>query len=173
MSTSQEARPAASGFEFAAAGAIMVADDGSAGRKVGLGLELAPLRRRRPREGRRPAADGGLPRRPHQGPRRTPLVRPGPPLAPWAPPSGRPPAAEARLVGETVSYGGADLFVLDVEAEFEGQPQAAEELCRRVREAVGAGHPLYYSSFAIPRYHRSFPYAAFDKHCHGAAPQVY
>src|SRR3990172_5700887 len=81
MSTTQKARPSASGLEFPVASAIMAADDGSAGRKVGLGLELAPLRRRRPREGRRPAADGGLPRRPHQGPRRPPLVRPGPPLA--------------------------------------------------------------------------------------------
>ncbi|MDO8612647.1 MAG: LysM domain-containing protein [Dehalococcoidia bacterium] len=91
----------------------------------------------------------------------------------WAYLYGRDPAGEARLVGETVSYGGADLFVLDVEAEFEGQPQAAEELCRRVREQVGPAYPLYYSSFAITRYHRSFPYASFDKHCHGAAPQVY
>jgi LysM repeat protein len=91
----------------------------------------------------------------------------------WAYLYGRDPAGEARLVGETVSYGGADLFVLDVEAEFEGQPQAAEELCSRAREQVGPGYPLYYSSFAITRYHRSFPYAAFDKHCRGAAPQVY
>ena len=91
----------------------------------------------------------------------------------WAYLYGRDPAGEARLVGETVSYGAADLFVLDVEAEFEGQPQAAEELCRRVREQVGPGYPLYYSSFAITRYHRSFPYAPFDKSCDGAAPQVY
>ncbi|MBF8286477.1 MAG: Peptidoglycan-binding domain 1 protein, partial [Dehalococcoidia bacterium] len=91
----------------------------------------------------------------------------------WAYLYGRDPAGEARLVGETVSYGDADLFVLDVEAEFEGQPQAAEELCRRVREQVGPAYPLYYSSFAITRYHRSFPYASFDEHCHGAAPQVY
>src|SRR3989337_462090 len=55
----------------------------------------------------------------------------------WAYLYGRDPAGEARLVGETVSYGGADLIVLDVEAEFEGQPQAAQGLCRRVREAVG------------------------------------
>ncbi|MDP2675956.1 MAG: LysM domain-containing protein [Dehalococcoidia bacterium] len=91
----------------------------------------------------------------------------------WAYLYGRDPAGEARLVGETVSYGGADLFVLDVEAEFEGQPQAAEELCRRVREQVGPGYPLYYSSFAITRYHRSFPYAVFERYCSGAAPQVY
>src|SRR3990172_1021869 len=91
----------------------------------------------------------------------------------WAYLYGRDPAGEARLVSETVSYGDSDLFVLDVEAEFEGQPQAAEELCRRVREQVGPGYPLYYSSFAITRYHRSFPYTPFDEHCRGAAPQVY
>jgi LysM repeat protein len=91
----------------------------------------------------------------------------------WAYLYGRDPAAEARLVGETVSYGGADLFVLDVEAEFERQPQAAEELCRRTREAVGPDFPLYYSSFAIGRYHRFFPYRTFARYCQGAAPQVY
>ena len=94
----------------------------------------------------------------------------------WAYLYGRDPAGEARLVGETVSYGGAELFVLDAESEFEGQPSAtggAEELCRRVREHVGPDYSLYYSSFAITRYHRSFPYAAFERHCTGAAPQVY
>jgi len=91
----------------------------------------------------------------------------------WAYLYGRDPAGEARLAGETVSYGGADLFVLDVEAEFEGQPEAAEELCQRVREQVGPDYPLYYSSFAITRYHRSFPYAVFERCCRGAAPQVY
>jgi LysM repeat protein len=91
----------------------------------------------------------------------------------WAYLHGRDPTAEARLVGETVSYGRADLFVLDVEAEFEGQPQAAEELCRRTREAVGPDFPLYYSSFAIGRYHRSFPHQVFARYCQGAAPQVY
>ena len=91
----------------------------------------------------------------------------------WAYLYGRDAAGEARLVAETVSYGRADLFVLDVEAEFEGRPQAAEELCRRVREGVGAEYPLYYSSFAIPRYHRSFPFEVFERYCRGAAPQVY
>ena len=90
----------------------------------------------------------------------------------WAYLYGRDPAGEARLVAET-ARAGADLFVLDVEAEFEGQPQAAEELCRRAREAVGPDYPLYYSSFAITRYHRSFPYAVFGRYCQGAAPQVY
>jgi hypothetical protein len=65
---------------------------------------------------------------------------------------GRDPAGEARLAAETASYGDADLYVLDVEAEFEGRPEAAEELCRRLREGTGAGFPLYYTSFAISRY---------------------
>ena len=91
----------------------------------------------------------------------------------WAYLYGRDLAGEARLAAETVSYGRADLFVLDVEAEFEGRPQAAEELCRRVREGVGDDYPLYYSSFAIARYHRSFPYEVFQRYCRGAAPQVY
>src|SRR3990170_6256468 len=91
----------------------------------------------------------------------------------WAYLYGRDPAGEARLVAETVSYGQADLFVLDVEAEFEGRPEAADELGGRAREAVGSDYPLYYSSFAIARHHRSFPYEEFARHCQGAAPQVY
>lgn len=91
----------------------------------------------------------------------------------WAYLYGRDPAGEAQLVGETVSYGQADLFVLDVESEFKGRTEAAEELCRRARQAVGEGYPLYYSTFAISRYHRSFPYEPFRLYCRGAAPQVY
>jgi len=38
---------------------------------------------------------------------------------------------------------------------------------------VGPDFSLYYSSFAIARYHRSFPYQVFARYCQGAAPQVY
>jgi LysM repeat protein len=86
---------------------------------------------------------------------------------------GRDPAAEAARAIETAQYGEADLLVLDVESEFKGRPEAAEEVCRRVREALGPSYPLYYSTFAIARYHRSFPYAAFERYCTGTAPQVY
>ena len=101
------------------------------------------------------------------------LRREGLAVGAWAYLYGRDPAGEARLVAETVSYGQADLFVLDVEAEFEGHPETAEELGRRAREAVGSDYPLYFSSFAIARHHRSFPYEEFARHCQGAAPQVY
>jgi len=86
---------------------------------------------------------------------------------------GQDPAGEAQRAIETVEYGGADLLVLDVEAEFKGHPEAAEDVCRRIREALGPDYPLYFSSFAIARYHRTFPFEVFARHCSGAAPQVY
>ncbi len=86
---------------------------------------------------------------------------------------GRDPAAEAQRAIETASYGEADLLVLDVESEFKGRSEAAEGLCAGIRGALGPGYPLYFSSFAIARYHRSFPYEEFRRHCTGAVPQVY
>ena len=82
-------------------------------------------------------------------------------------------AAEAQRAVETATYGKADLLVLDVESEFKGRPDAAEELCAGIRKAMGAEYPLYFSSFAIARYHRSFPFEQFRRGCTGAAPQVY
>ena len=38
---------------------------------------------------------------------------------------------------------------------------------------MGQGFPLFYSTFAIARYHREFPYAAFERYCSGTLPQVY
>ena len=86
---------------------------------------------------------------------------------------GNDPAGEAQRAIETAQYGQADLLVLDVEAEYKDRPQAAEELCRRIRDALGPDYPLYFSSFAIARYHRSFPFEVFNRYCTGAAPQVY
>jgi len=86
---------------------------------------------------------------------------------------GRDTAGEAQRAIETAQYGEADLLMLDVETEFKSHPDAAEDICRRIRQEVGADYPLYYSTFAIARYHRSFPYAAFERHCTGTAPQVY
>jgi hypothetical protein len=90
---------------------------------------------------------------------------------------GRDPAGEAARAIETAQYGEADLLVLDAETEFKDHPEAAEEVCRRVREALGPSYPLYYSTFAIARYHRSFPYEAFERYCgsgvRGTVPQVY
>ncbi len=82
-------------------------------------------------------------------------------------------AAEASRAIETAQYGEADLLVLDVESEFKGHPEAALDVCRRIREALGPEYPLYFSSFAIARCHRSFPFEAFREYCTGTAPQVY
>ena len=38
---------------------------------------------------------------------------------------------------------------------------------------MGQDFPLFYSTFAIARYHQQFPYAAFERHCSGTLPQVY
>ena len=86
---------------------------------------------------------------------------------------GNEPAGEAQRAIETAQYGQADLLVLDVESEYKNRPQAAEELCRRIRDALGPDYPLYFSSFAIARYHRSFPFEIFRRYCTGAVPQVY
>jgi LysM repeat protein len=91
----------------------------------------------------------------------------------WGYVYGDDPAGEAKRAIETVQYGEADLLVLDVETELKNRPEAAEEICGRIREALGPDYPLYYSSFAIARYHRAFPFSVFNRHCTGAAPQVY
>ncbi len=82
-------------------------------------------------------------------------------------------AGEAQRAVETVEYGEADLLVLDIETEFEGRPAAAREIAQRIRDGVGADYPLYFSGFAIPRYHRSYPYDAFRSYGVSAAPQLY
>ena len=80
---------------------------------------------------------------------------------------------EAQRAIETVHYGEADAYVMDVESEFKGRPDVAEALCQRLRQGVGQGFPLFYSTFAIARYHQRFPYAAFERYCSGTLPQVY
>jgi LysM repeat protein len=83
------------------------------------------------------------------------------------------PADEANVAIEAALYGAADMLVLDVESEFKGRREAAEILCTGIREVHGAAYPLYFSSFALARYHRSFPFDMFNQYCSGAAPQVY
>lgn len=91
----------------------------------------------------------------------------------WGYHYGQDAAGEARLAVETATYGEADLLVLDVESEFEGRPWAAAELVERLRVGLGGRYPVYFSTFALPRYHRSFPFAPFVQACQGAVPQLY
>ncbi len=85
---------------------------------------------------------------------------------------GRDPAGEAQRAIETANYGEADLLMLDVETEFKGRSDAARDVCGRIRSAL-PGYPVYYSSFAIARYHRAFPFEQFHRSTQGTAPQVY
>ncbi len=82
-------------------------------------------------------------------------------------------SGEVQRAIETAQYGEADLLVLDVESEFKGHPEAAAEVVGRIREALGPDYPIYFSSFAIARYHQSFPFEEFRSRCDGTAPQVY
>ena len=101
------------------------------------------------------------------------LKRSGSLAGAWGYCYGQDPAAEAQRAIETAQYGEADLLVLDAEDEFKGRPEAAEELCSRIRSALGPQYPLFYSSFAIARYHASFPFDVFNRYCSGAVPQAY
>jgi hypothetical protein len=80
---------------------------------------------------------------------------------------------EAQLAIETVQYGEADAYVLNVESELKNHSDVAEALASRIREAVGPNYPLFYSTFAIARYHREFPYTPFQRRCTGTLPLVY
>lgn len=94
-------------------------------------------------------------------------------VAGWAYLYGHDWQGEAQRAIETIHYGEADAYVMDVESEFKGRPDVAEALCQRLRQGVGQDFPLFYSTFAIARYHQQFPYAAFERHCSGTLPQVY
>jgi hypothetical protein len=88
-------------------------------------------------------------------------------------------AMAARFIGErpSPSYRGPDLYVVDVEAEYERQPAdpvaTAEHYLRALREAVGPDFPLAYASLPQPDYHRRLPYAVFQRHCQAVLPQAY
>jgi hypothetical protein len=83
----------------------------------------------------------------------------------------RDPIAEANPA--ILTWGGADAVVLDVEAEYKGQAQVAETLCVQLKAGLPDDLPLVYSSFAIARYHQTFPFDVFNRHCPAAVPQVY
>jgi LysM repeat protein len=94
-------------------------------------------------------------------------------VAGWGYLYGRDPASEAQRAIETATYGEADVLMLDVESEFKDRPGVADDVCRRIRAGAGGGYPVYFSSFAIARYHRSFPFEQFRRATAGTAPQVY
>ena len=88
-------------------------------------------------------------------------------------------AVAARFITErpNASYRGPDLYVIDVEAEYERQPAdpaaTAERYLSQLRAAVGPDFPLLYAPLPQPNYHRGLPYRAFQRYCQAVMPQAY
>jgi peptidoglycan hydrolase-like protein with peptidoglycan-binding domain len=70
------------------------------------------------------------------------------------------PAAEARAAAAAVKKG-ADCFVIDAEADYEGKYAAADRYVRSLRARVGATYPIALAGFPYVDYHPSFPYSVF------------
>lgn len=87
---------------------------------------------------------------------------------------GRQPAREAQ-VSAVAKRRGANCFVIDAEAEYEGRYSAADLYIRKLRKLVGPKFKLSLSTFPYNHYHQAFPYSVFLGP--GAAtanlPQVY
>jgi len=87
---------------------------------------------------------------------------------------GKGPAREARVSAASKKRG-ADCFVIDAEAEYEGNYSAADRYIRKLRGKVGNRFPIALSTFPYGHYHPAFPYSVFLGP--GAAsdnmPQVY
>lgn len=91
----------------------------------------------------------------------------------WSYCYGEDPQREAELALKAIDLGSAG-HVLDAEAEFrdlQDNAVAAEYLCSTVKAFTDK--PLWYTSFAYPRFHPRFPWQAFNQHCDGAMPQVF
>jgi hypothetical protein len=70
------------------------------------------------------------------------------------------PLAEARVAAAAVAKG-ADCFVIDAEADYEGKYAAADTYVRALRARIGAAFPVALAGFPYVDYHPSFPYSVF------------
>ncbi len=70
------------------------------------------------------------------------------------------PVGEAQTSAAAIQRG-ADCFVIDAEAEYEGRYAAAQRYVQALRKAVGSSFPLGLSSFPYVDYHPTFPYSVF------------
>jgi hypothetical protein len=71
------------------------------------------------------------------------------------------PKTEARVSARAVTEAGADCFVIDAEAEYEGRYKEARTYMRVLRKLVGPDYPLGFTSFPYVDLHRSLPYSVF------------
>jgi len=73
---------------------------------------------------------------------------------------GNKPIGEAN-VAAWAKTAGADCFVIDAEAEYEGKYAAADRYVRRLRALVGDAYPLALAPFPYVHFHPAFPYSVF------------
>ncbi|HKF81427.1 MAG TPA: peptidoglycan-binding domain-containing protein [Solirubrobacterales bacterium] len=70
------------------------------------------------------------------------------------------PLAEARVAAAAVKKG-ADCFVIDAEADYEGKYASADLYVRALRARIGDTFPVALAGFPYVDYHPSFPYSVF------------
>ena len=78
----------------------------------------------------------------------------------WGYVYGRSPIAEARAP-RTALRRGADCFVIDAEAEYEGKYVSAGTYTRKLRAYAGEDYPIGLAPFPYVDYHPAFPYSVF------------
>lgn len=72
----------------------------------------------------------------------------------------RRPRTEARVSARAIRRG-ADCFVIDAEAEYEGRYRQARQYVRELRRLIGPDYPVGLTSFPYVDYHPRFPYSVF------------
>jgi len=70
------------------------------------------------------------------------------------------PGDEATVAAQAVKTG-ADCFVIDAEAQYEGKYSAAIKYMRKLRSKAGKHYPIGLAGFPYVDYHPSFPYSVF------------
>jgi peptidoglycan hydrolase-like protein with peptidoglycan-binding domain len=102
------------------------------------------------------------------------LHRAGIHVCAWQYVYGTQPVTEAAVALRAVRNG-ADCFVIDAEAEYEGRYASAQTYVDVLRAGVGRRYPIGLASFPYVDYHPGFPYSVFLGH--GGAtfnlPQMY
>jgi putative peptidoglycan binding protein len=73
---------------------------------------------------------------------------------------GNSPIGEAN-VSATAKRKGADCFVIDAEAEYEGKYVSADLYVRRLRALVGRSYPISLAGLPYVDFHPGFPYSVF------------
>lgn len=101
----------------------------------------------------------------------TPLKAAGLVVGAWGSASGRNVVGEATAALAALEAG-ADWYVIDAEAEFEGRQPQAREFCQRLRQGAPDA-VLGYAPLPMVRYHQAYPYRVFSEYCDLCLPRVY